>query len=149
MAERKDRIGVELKELRALVENEARLSGNTLSNEIRIMISDSLRQRYRHRTLAQILNSWNLQHLTQETEIPEERLGEIVCEISPPTCGELVRISSVLPMTATELLEISTLKPTVRSEEIDKEEPQNNEKQTKTTKKRKSNAKEKEYVCAN
>ena len=141
--------GVRLKELRNAIEAECSLSGNSLSNEIKILLKESLRQRYQHRSLSQIISAWSIEYLAKESGISEERLGQIACEMSPPTCGELVRFSGVLPMSAAELLEISTLKPTVRSEETDEKETQSNEKQIKTTKKRKSNAKEKEYVCAN
>ena len=110
--ERPDRVGVELKDLREMVSHEVSISGNSMSQEIRALIKEALKMRYKNRTLAEIISAFDVSDFSKKTGLKVERLAELACEADAPTFSELIKIASNLPLSAIELVHTSTLTPT-------------------------------------
>lgn len=103
----RERIAVDVGDLRTLLEQESQLSGNSLSQEVRLLIQDGLRQRYRQRTLAQVLSLFDVEQLAKDSGIGASRLAELTTEAEAPTHLELAKLGRCLPLNAAELASIS------------------------------------------
>lgn len=105
------RFTVRLGNLKSFVEAEAKINGTVVSEEIRLLVEEALRIRYKQRTFAQIIEYADIWVLNEQTGIPVDRLATLACEIESPTLVELVKLAKVFPMDASELAELSKLKP--------------------------------------
>lgn len=101
-----------------MLEYEALLMGTTLSQEIRALLLEALRVRYKHRSLAKNIAAYDLQQLAKEANLSIERLSELACEADAPSFTELVKLAKVMPLDADELTKTSKLKPR-KSEEAE------------------------------
>ncbi|GET42820.1 hypothetical protein [Microseira wollei] len=103
----RERIAVDVGDLRNLLEQETQISGNSLSQEVRLLIQEGLKQRYKQRTLAQVLSLFDVEQLAKDSGICAPRLAELIVEADAPTNLELTKLGRCLPLNAVELASIS------------------------------------------
>ncbi len=107
----RERIAVDVGDLRNLLEQETQISRNSLSQEVRLLIQEGLKQRYKQRTLAQVLSLFDVEQLAKDSGICAPRLAELIAEADAPTYLELTKLGRCLPLNPAELASISRKPP--------------------------------------